>query len=412
MRKPKISRPTVAVLFFAAGLATGFPAAAGGMQEVGGYRGKDVLNDLAADRDAARGRLRAVMEELRGRVAQEHPDLLERLHMNPPLKHGYRLLPRVDANAPLASVRLVRSVFSLEAWSKAVPRLVGDIDALGRRVRSSAAGRPVKLVTGFEGLRKRLRLFEKNLKYHGHWQQAVIDYSRFFAGKKKIAALARRLMETRDQTGASAMALRERIARLIFRFRRTRGLAVRTRAGNRHVLPVTVVTDVENEDFLARFRDGVEQAFNRSPAARARGFEIALTIRTISPATLYPDGAPAVGAAIDLKAHVGRFPDAALVLTTGAESTHAFAGRYIALGPSPVTPRVLAHEFGHLLGFNDTYVRSYEGDPRDAFGVVVIEWSGLFDDLMGAPGSGRVSPRMIDTLITNYLLVARALKHR
>ncbi len=177
---------------------------------------------------------------------------------------------------------------------------------------------------------------------------------------------------------------------------------------NRNVLSVTIFTDVENKDFLARFRNGVEQAFNRSPAARARGFEIALTIRTIPPASLYPDGAPAAGAAIDLKAHAGRFPDGALVLTMGAESTHAFTGRYIALGPSPVTPRVLAHEFGHLLGFDDTYVRSYEGDPRDAFGVVVIEWSGLFDDLMGAPGSGRVSPRMIDTLITNYLLDAGA----
>jgi hypothetical protein len=47
-------------------------------------------------------------------------------------------------------------------------------------------------------------------------------------------------------------------------------------------------------------------------------------------------------------------------------------------------------------------VRSYQGDPRDAHGVVVIEWSGLFDDLMGAPGSGRVGARMIDTLITKY----------
>ncbi len=398
----------VAVLFFAAELATGFAAAAGDVPEVGGYRWKDVLNHLAADRDRARGRLRAIMGELRGRVAQEHPDLLERLHLGPPLKHGYRLLPRVDADAPLASVHLKRSVYSLEAWSKAVPRLISGIGALGRQVHSSAAGPPVKLVAGFEGLRKRLRTFEKNIKYHGYWQQAVIDYPRFFAGKKKVAELARRLMETRDETGRSATALRQRIVRQFFRFRRTKGLAIRTLAGNRNVLPVTIFTDVENKDFLARFRDGVEQAFNRSPAARARGFEIALTIRTIPPATLYPDGAPAAGAAIDLKAHAGRFPDGALVLTMGAESTHAFTGRYIALGPSPVTPRVLAHEFGHLLGFNDTYVRSYEGDPRDAFGVVVIEWSGLFDDLMGAPRSGRVSPRMIDTLITKYLLDAGA----
>ncbi len=32
----------------------------------------------------------------------------------------------------------------------------------------------------------------------------------------------------------------------------------------------------------------------------------------------------------------------------------------------------------------------------------VIEWTGLFDDVMGAPSSGRVGGRMIDTLIAHY----------
>lgn len=106
---------------------------------------------------------------------------------------------------------------------------------------------------------------------------------------------------------------------------------------------------------------------------------------------------------------MARFPAGALVLTTGAESTHAFAGAYVALGPSAVTPRVLAHEFGHLLGFSDAYLRSFRGEPGDAYGVEVIEWSGLVDDLMGAPRLGRVSRDMIDTLITSYGAGARAL---
>ncbi len=119
--------------------------------------------------------------------------------------------------------------------------------------------------------------------------------------------------------------------------------------------------------------------------------------------------APPEKMAENLKAHLARFPDDALVLTTGAESTHAFTGRYVALGPSPLSQRVLAHEFGHLLGFADAYLRSYRGAPDDAYGVAVIEWSGLVDDLMGAPGFGRVSATMIDTLISSYGDGARAL---
>ena len=37
------------------------------------------------------------------------------------------------------------------------------------------------------------------------------------------------------------------------------------------------------------------------------------------------------------------------------------------------------------------------------FGVVLVEWSGLTDDLMGNPGVGRVSNEMIDRLIDAYL---------
>ena len=72
------------------------------------------------------------------------------------------------------------------------------------------------------------------------------------------------------------------------------------------------------------------------------------------------------------------------------------------LGPSPRSRRTLAHEFLHLLGFTDTYVRSYKGDPMDPFGVVLVEWTGLTNDLMSAPGHGRVSDEMIDTLIKVY----------
>src|SRR5207244_9509160 len=85
------------------------------------------------------------------------------------------------------------------------------------------------------------------------------------------------------------------------------------------------------------------------------------------PSTLYPEGAPARGAAIDVSAHLARFPDGALILTTGADSTHAWTGRSIALGPGPDTRHTLAHELAHLLGFRDAYLRGYDGDPRGPY---------------------------------------------
>jgi hypothetical protein len=103
-----------------------------------------------------------------------------------------------------------------------------------------------------------------------------------------------------------------------------------------------------------------------------------------------------------LDAHLALFPGCHFVLTTGASGTSAITGKHIVLGTDPVSSHTLAHEFGHLLGFEDAYVRGYDGDPGDPFGVVLVEWSGLKDDLMGDPGGGQVSDEMIETLIRAY----------
>ena len=57
---------------------------------------------------------------------------------------------------------------------------------------------------------------------------------------------------------------------------------------------------------------------------------------------------------------------------------------------------------GHLLGFDDAYLRGYDGRPEDEFGVVLVEWTGLNDDLMGNSSGGRVTVEMIERLIRAY----------
>ena len=184
--------------------------------------------------------------------------------------------------------------------------------------------------------------------------------------------------------------------------RTTPGLRlVRDEAGGM-TLPVTVHTDIADKDFLAIFHEAVEAAFCESKAARSRGFTLDLELRHVNPGDLYPEEAPPPGAAIDVETHLQRFPAGTVVMTTGAESTHAFTGRAILLGPSPITRRTLAHEFAHLIGFDDAYLRGYEGRPYAAFGVVLVEWTGLSDDLMGNSDGGRVTSEMIDRLVSAY----------
>jgi hypothetical protein len=192
------------------------------------------------------------------------------------------------------------------------------------------------------------------------------------------------------------------IAELVAPFRPTPGLAIKPDASGTRVLHVSVATDITDARFLETFRRGVLAAFSESEAARARRFRVDLTFEQIAPASLYPDGPPEIGAVIDEDAHVARFPEGALVLTTGAKRTHAYVGRHIQLGTDPKVPRSLAHEFAHLLGFKDAYLRAFEGTPDDPFGCVFVEWTGLRNDLMGSPSRGLVTVAMIDQLLQAY----------
>ena len=113
---------------------------------------------------------------------------------------------------------------------------------------------------------------------------------------------------------------------------------------------------------------------------------------------LYGEGVPpAPGEHIDVQQHIGRFPSDGAVLTTGANSTHAYAGRSIALGPEQRTFNEIAHEFGHLLGFVDGYFRGYRDLGEDGFEL--FETIPDAADIMSAPGGGRVTRSHFEALL-------------
>jgi len=360
---------------------------------------------LRAERDRMAEQLAAAHAALGARASERgRSDLLARLAGTPPVprRAGYAVLPEITAPAAAAGPAAPRQTrYSLDALSAAFPRDVRDAALLAARVAADPRLPLEPWVAEFERLRARLRQVEEHLGYHAWWQVAVTEHGAYFRARARLADLARRLSESPPGSSAAA-GLRARLREEGLVFVPARGLRIERSPEGGAVLPVAVTTDIEDEAFIAAFRRAVESAYSESPAARALRFRLELRVVRVRPAALYPEGPPPPGASIDLDAHCRRFPAGSLVLTTGAESTYAWQGRSIVLGPNPVTARTLAHEFGHLLGFDDGYVRTYEGDPRGAFGAILVEWSGLSDDLMADEVGGQVTEAMVRRLIEAY----------
>jgi hypothetical protein len=343
---------------------------------------------------------------LGARAAKESPELLARLAPQPPKprSHGYGRLPRLLADGPEQPVALWNRRYSLEATSREFAADLRDAALLALRAARQPNAPLQTMVDRLDFLRQRHEFLEDLVLYHVEWQQSVADYPAYFVERNRIHGLVVE-MHTLLEKGAAperVAALRRQIVEALAPIRKTPGLAIETRGDGTRVLPVRVVTDIQDQGFLNTFRDAVHRAYGESAAAIAKRFRIELDFESIAPETLYPSGSPVTGTALDAKDHLDRFPAGRLVVTTGAARLHALPCRYIQLGTEPVQSRVLAHEFGHLLGFDDAYLRAFDGKPDDPYGCVFVEWGGLQDDLMGSPSAGSVSEAMIDQLLRAY----------
>ena len=151
------------------------------------------------------------------------------------------------------------------------------------------------------------------------------------------------------------------------------------------MIEVPVYTDIEDQGFVERFRSAVESVWSIRDGDEE--FRVALAIHRIPPG----------GDGISFADNLARFPTGVAILTTGAMTTHVAEGRCIALGPHEIQPRVLAHEFGHILGFKDAYFRGYRDLGADGFEVMEVVAD--LDDIMGASGTGTVKRRHFERLV-------------
>ena len=376
-------------------------------------------------RDRIFAQLNIARSALERKIHKENTSLLARLQPPAPRATGYQLLPSVKKNLPTLTVKPTQTLYSLKwledrfneqqekinQWLSQIPR-AATVKAPGTDIEILEIQAPPDieaLVDDFEQFLKTLRTLENHLDYHSQWQSSIRRYPAFFHNKNKLVSLIREMnqlildMEApSNDTSEQITALRQQIMQRLAPFQASPGLRIINTPEGSKILPVTVCTDIEDTQFLQAFKRGVDEAFSQSDAAQAYQFSVALTWQRSNAWSLYKGKPLSQGTAVDPVAHRALFKDCPLVLTTGAASTHALVGSYIILGTDPTTGRTLAHEFGHFLGFSDAYVRGFDGQPGDPYGAILVEWTGMTDDLMGNSGAGRVSTEMIETLIKAY----------
>ena len=149
--------------------------------------------------------------------------------------------------------------------------------------------------------------------------------------------------------------------------------ALKPYQGQAVVFPIA--TDIKDRKFLAEVEGAVQIHWNQSAWAKAEKIRFQIRWHPMPFNRAYHRGE------MDLEQHLERFPKHYAILTTGAQSLHV-QGRAMFLSPSHITPRTLAHELGHLMGFADCYFRTLGAEGL--FGFAVLEWDNPLypDDLM------------------------------
>jgi len=169
------------------------------------------------------------------------------------------------------------------------------------------------------------------------------------------------------------------------------------------IVHVPFYTDIDDRDFVQSVKDTIENIWRIRDGDDEFGVELEISLIPIN--ELYGDRrAPLKGDKIDATQHLALFPADGAVLTTGALTTHVY-GRAIILGPHDITPPVLAHEFGHILGLKDSYFRGYRDLGEDGFQVMEVVAD--LDDIMGVPGTGLVLRRHFERISERYRISNR-----
>ncbi len=401
-------------------------------------RGTDVEGAFHASRERLQHLYDALLTSLRRAAPELAAKLVPQLKQAAPkpVPHGYQILPTLapDPAPPTERPRAKARCYSwpwteqlIRQQTQKIDALQGDLDRAATQSRPERNAAYDKLVRGYRAVADSQRTIDAHIHYNRLWQAAIATDKRGYDQQTVLchAVLERQAIQDAlqagdDSTFRSALRdvtlsdvgkpraalepeLRERAQLLAHQIHEASEhitppafLHVEQRRDHLWVVTVPVYTDIAHRAFVDAFQNAVERTWQARDGENE--FRLHVAITTISPARLYGERSPPqIGQAIDFDAHCARFPWDGAVLTTGANTTHVTAGRCIGVGPHAIAGHVLAHEFGHVLGFKDVYFRGYRDLGRD--GYEVMEVVADPDDIMGNPGSGPVLPRHFEKLL-------------
>lgn len=363
------------------------------------------------------------------------PELLPLLEPPNALHSGYHIAPKIIPD-DLESKPPTRAQSAHYSWpwtDELIQRAMTEIDQSNKELArarnlSSAARRRVygDLARGYRQIRERQQNIEAHIQYNLMWQgeiaanrssydretvlhdrvlerQAVLDT---LHAKKFGSNLAERPLSRIAATGfidvSTKLSEREKllaaeIARATDHLSLPAYVSVRQPSEQLWIVHVPFFTDLEDTGFVQSIRRHIERAWHLRSGDDE--FRLDLEFKHISARELYNRETLPRGNQPDIQEHLGVFPTEGAILTTGGAITHVL-GRAIVLGPHDIPSRVLAHEFGHILGFKDVYFRGYKDLGKNGFDVMEVVADP--QDIMGAPMTGTVLRRHYDRLIKAY----------
>jgi hypothetical protein len=348
-------------------------------------------------------RLTRYLQVLRATVQREASTedaatLLQRLETKPPSVgiYGYQMLPKiVEIPQPAIPIRTFSYSWPItdgyiKSEEQRLDRAKADLANITQTPEGQKLARLSDLVNQYAELFRNQKTVDQYIEYNRFWQRAIVESRSRFDKMTQLYNLMK--AGNPDTSGTIREALGKPDAPKFIRVKRP--------APNRVALQVRVYTDIQDDAYLAQARRVIEDIWRAEEDGVQ--YSIELDLRKVAVADLYRGKAvPQPGDHLDLDKHVARFPSDGGVLTTGAEFTYGSVSRYVGLGPGDLAPRTLAHEFGHILGFNDGYIRGYNDLGEKGFEI--LELTAFFDDIMSAPREGHVQA-------THFRLLMEALK--